>query len=68
MPKVKRYLGDGAYVSFDGYDIVLTTEDGYSETNRVVLNWRAVRDFELFIVELNKSIQNAMKEKNNVES
>ncbi len=28
----KRYLGDGVYVEFDGYHIVLTTEDGRSGT------------------------------------
>jgi hypothetical protein len=33
----KRYIGDGVYVDFDGYGIVLTTENGISETNRIVL-------------------------------
>lgn len=33
----KRYLGDGAYVEFDGYAFVLTTEDGIRVTNTVVL-------------------------------
>jgi ribosomal protein S27AE len=33
----KTYLGDGAYVDFDGYALVLTTENGISETNRIVL-------------------------------
>ena len=33
----KVYLGDGVYVSFDGYALVLTTEDGLQETNRIVL-------------------------------
>lgn len=35
MPK--EYLGDAVYVDFDGYDVTLTTEDGYSTTNRIVL-------------------------------
>lgn len=34
-PKV--YLGDGAYAAFDGYALVLTTEDGIRATNTVVL-------------------------------
>ena len=34
---MKTYLGDGCYVSFDGYALELTTEDGISVTNRVVL-------------------------------
>ncbi len=42
MPEVpadtaKRYLGDGCYVAFDGYAVVLTTEDGVSVTNRIVI-------------------------------
>lgn len=33
----KRYIGDGVYAEFDGYSIVLTTENGISVTNRIVL-------------------------------
>lgn len=33
----KEYLGDGVYAEFDGYSIVLTTEDGISATNTIVL-------------------------------
>jgi hypothetical protein len=33
----KEYLGDGVYVAFDGYNIILTTEDGVRVTNTVVL-------------------------------
>lgn len=34
----KTYIGDGAYAEFDGYGIVLTTENGVSVTNRIVLD------------------------------
>jgi hypothetical protein len=33
----KQYLGAGAYVDFDGFALVLTTENLISETNRIVL-------------------------------
>lgn len=34
---MKTYLGDGAYVDFDGYALELTTDDGEGTTNRIVL-------------------------------
>lgn len=33
----KRYLGDGAYVDFDGYNLILTAENGIIATDRIVL-------------------------------
>ena len=35
MTITKVHLGDGVYVCFDGFALVLTTEDGYHETNRI---------------------------------
>lgn len=34
----KKYLGDGAYVQYDGYSYILTTEDGISTQNIIVLD------------------------------
>ena len=33
----KQYLGDGCYVSFDGYSLVVTTENGMGAQNIVVM-------------------------------
>jgi hypothetical protein len=33
----KQYIGDAVYADFDGYSIVLTTENGIRATNTVVL-------------------------------
>jgi hypothetical protein len=33
----KVYLGDGVYAEYDGYNVILTTENGISITNRIVL-------------------------------
>ena len=49
---VKEYLGDGAYVEFDGFGIVLTTEDGISTTNRVVLEPSVLKAFESYVTRL----------------
>lgn len=34
---MKTYIGDGVYVDYDGYMLVLTTEDGVSVTNTIYL-------------------------------
>lgn len=35
---MKTYLGDGAYAEFNSYgELVLTTSNGISDTNRIVL-------------------------------
>ena len=33
----KEYIGDGCYADYDGYGIVLTTSDGFTDTNTIVL-------------------------------
>jgi len=35
VPKV--YLGDAVYIDYDGFALVLTTENGIATTNRIVL-------------------------------
>lgn len=38
----KTYLADGIYFDFDGFSIVLTTENGFSVTNRIVFDPEAM--------------------------
>ena len=33
----KLYLGDGVYVDHDGFNLILTTENGISVTNEIFL-------------------------------
>lgn len=33
----KQYTGDAVYVEYDGFSFILTTEDGISVSNRIVL-------------------------------
>lgn len=35
--KTKQYIGDGVYADYDGYALILTTEDGIQVTNIIVL-------------------------------
>ncbi len=44
----KTYLGDGVYVSFDGFMLWLTTENGIEVTNRIALEpavWEALKKY-----------------------
>ena len=46
MGSTKEYLGDGAYVDFDGFHVVLTTEDGMDiPTNRICLEPAVLKAF-----------------------
>lgn len=51
MPE-KRYLGDGVYVEFDGYAIILTAEDGIRITHRIVLEPDVYRAFVSYVEQL----------------
>ena len=42
---IKEYIGDGVYAEDNGYEITLTTEDGISVTNRIVLDADVMRAF-----------------------
>lgn len=48
----KRYLGDAVYVQFDGLHIILTTSDGYRDTNKIYLEEGVVDRFLNFIQDL----------------
>ncbi len=43
------YLGDGAYVAFDGFGLELYTDDGMRIQNRVVLEPQAIGELVRFM-------------------
>ena len=47
----KEYIGDSVYAEFDGYDLILTTENGYPDDprNRIVLEPIVLRQLEFYI-------------------
>lgn len=55
----KRYLGDGAYVEFDGYALVLTTSDGIRVTNRIVLEFDVCEALIRFLDDLKAAAKSA---------
>lgn len=49
---MKAYLGDAVYADFDGFAVVLTTEDGIRATNRIVLEPEVVQALEAYVARL----------------
>lgn len=56
MSALKEYLGDSVYAEFDGFAIVLTTENGRVASNTIVLEPQVVDALNNF-VELVKNIK-----------
>ncbi len=46
---MKTYLGDGCYVDFDGYSLTLTTENGVSTQNIIVLEPEVYAELIAFV-------------------
>lgn len=54
----KVYLGDGVYAQWDGYQLILTTENGIEVTNIIVLEPEVLRALGLFFQQLGVSLEN----------
>jgi hypothetical protein len=53
MSELKTYIGDGIYADFDGYALILTTEDGITETNRIYVEPREWKTLQAYVRFLN---------------
>jgi len=60
MPRARTkyadYLGDAVCADFDGYHIVLTTEDGITITNRICLEPSVVASLERYVERLKATL------------
>lgn len=56
---MKAYIGDGVYVDFDGFAIVLTTENGIGATNTIVLEPEVYGSLVRYVEQLKERIKNA---------
>ena len=61
MPNNKIYLGDGAYAEYDGYALILTTEDGVRVTHSIYLEPEVYKMLELFVHKLRTEIESDSK-------
>jgi protocatechuate 3,4-dioxygenase beta subunit len=49
MENTKQYLGDSVYAEFNGFGIVLTTENGEGASNTIVLEPEVIRALDQFV-------------------
>lgn len=61
MPN-KTYLGDGVYAEFNGFQIVLTTENGVSITNTIYLEQDVYESLVLFVGRLKEEAKRRREE------
>lgn len=54
---MKRYLGDAVYFEFDGFNVILTTEDGIRATNTIVMEPEVVSEFMRTVAKILKEHQ-----------
>ncbi len=52
MSSLKEYLGDSVYAEWDGLGVVLTTENGYGPSNRIVLEAEVLNALDKYLARL----------------
>jgi len=60
----KEYLGDSVYAKFDGYHIVLTTENGFGPSNTICLEPEVLEALNAYNERVNKFYADKAKESN----
>ncbi len=57
-PPAKRYIGDSVYIEFDGFNIILTTNNGYPDDprNRIAMEPAVLESFRRWVKELEGAI------------
>jgi hypothetical protein len=58
-PPEARYLGDSVYIEFDGYSVILTTNNGYPDDprNRIALEPEVLHNFKQWEKQLSTFIR-----------
>ena len=54
----KKYLGDSVYAEFDGYHIILTTDNGYGASNTIALEpslIKALNKYQQYLIDYFKN-------------
>lgn len=61
---MKSYLGDSVYAEFDGFGIVLTTENGMGASNTIVLEPEVLRALNEFHERIQREINKQQSPQN----
>jgi len=56
MKSHKAYLGDAVYIDFDGFNLILTTEDGIQATNTIILEPAIYQTLVDYVERLNNEL------------
>lgn len=58
-PAEKVYLGDSVYATYDGYHVILTTENGYPDDprNRIALEPAVLESLNEYVQAINKPVE-----------
>lgn len=68
----REYLGDGAYIDYDGFNVILTTSNGIEDTNEIYLEPIVLENFLTYAIvhseRFKKIVKAAGKVINNVET
>jgi len=57
MTDSKTYIGDGAYVEVEHGRVKLTTNNGYEDTNTILMEGPVVESFIRWVQKIKSSIQ-----------
>ena len=57
--EIKEYLGDSVYAEFDGFGIVLTTNNGYGPSNTIVLEPEVLAALDRFRARIQAEVAEA---------
>ncbi len=59
----KRYIGDGVYADFNGFNLIITTEDGINTTNTIFLEPEVYKSLTQYVADIEREITNAKQKK-----
>lgn len=57
----KQYIGDSVYADFDGFAVILTTDNGFGPTNTIVIEPEVYMELQRYVAQLRKDKSDAVE-------